>query len=80
MRKYDFMGERDPAEAMEVLDRLLKFFGGGERRVKGRLSARGSVRLSVACVTGSPIRSAPAQPPRQTGAIDRHQTLIAVAS
>ena len=30
----------DPAEAVEVLDRLLKFFGDGERWVKGRLSDR----------------------------------------
>jgi hypothetical protein len=28
----------DPSEAVEVLDRLLKFFGDGERWVKGRLS------------------------------------------
>ena len=68
------MGERDPAEAMEVLDRLLKFFGGGERRVKGRLSARGSVRLSV------PNSERTRPTPSQTGAVDRHQTLIAVAS
>ena len=34
------MGERDPTEAVEVLDMLLKFFGDGERWVKGRLSDR----------------------------------------
>ena len=34
------MGTRDPAEAIEVLDLLLKFFGEGERWVKGRLSDR----------------------------------------
>jgi len=32
------MYARDPAEAVEVLDLLLKFFGNGERWVKGRLS------------------------------------------
>src|SRR5215471_12952343 len=32
MRRRDFMGARDPAEAVEVLDRLLNFFGDGERR------------------------------------------------
>jgi hypothetical protein len=31
---------RDPAEAVEVLDLLLKFLGDGERRVNGRLSDR----------------------------------------
>ena len=31
------MDTRDPAEAVEVLDLLLKFFGDGERWVKGRL-------------------------------------------
>ena len=34
------MSARDPAEAVEVLDLLLKFFGDGERWVKGRLSDR----------------------------------------
>ena len=34
------MGACDPAEAVEVLDLLLKFFGDGERWVKGRLSDR----------------------------------------
>jgi len=32
------MSARDPAEAVELLDLLLKFFGEGERWVKGRLS------------------------------------------
>jgi hypothetical protein len=32
------MNARDPAEAVEVLDLLLMFFGDGERWVKGRLS------------------------------------------
>ena len=41
------MGARDPAEAVEVLDRLLKFFGGGERWVKGRLSDRRGNRCLV---------------------------------
>ena len=34
------MDVHDPAEAVEVLDLLLKFFGDGERWVKGRLSDR----------------------------------------
>jgi hypothetical protein len=34
------MYTRDPAEAVEVLDLLMKFFGDGERWVKGRLSDR----------------------------------------
>ena len=34
------MGASDPAEAVQVLDLLLKFFGDGERWVKGRLSDR----------------------------------------
>ena len=34
------MGARDPTEAVELLDRLLRFFGDGERWVKGRLSDR----------------------------------------
>jgi len=41
------MGARDPAEAVEVLDRLLKFFGEGERWVKGRLSDRRGNRCLV---------------------------------
>src|SRR6516162_6304895 len=40
MRRYDLMGACDPAEAVEVLDLLLKFFSDGERWVKGRLSDR----------------------------------------
>ena len=32
------MGASDPAEAVEVIDLLLKFFGDGERWVRGRLS------------------------------------------
>jgi hypothetical protein len=47
MRRRDFMGARDPAEAVEVLDRLLKFFGDGERWVKGRLSDRRGNRCLV---------------------------------
>jgi hypothetical protein len=38
--RRDFIGARDPAEAIEILDLLLKFFGNGERWVKGRLSDR----------------------------------------
>jgi hypothetical protein len=38
---------RDPAEAVEVLDLLLKFFGDGERWVKGRLSDRRGNRCLV---------------------------------
>jgi hypothetical protein len=34
------MDARDPAEAAEILDQLLKFFGEGERWTKGRLSDR----------------------------------------
>ena len=41
------MGARDPAEAVKVLDRLLKFFGDGERWVKGRLSDRRGNRCLV---------------------------------
>jgi hypothetical protein len=31
MWRRDSMGARDPAEAVELLDLLLKFFGNGER-------------------------------------------------
>jgi len=41
------MSARDPAEAVEVLDLLLKFFGEGERWVKGRLSDRRGNRCLV---------------------------------
>lgn len=41
------MGAGDPMEAVEVLDRLLKFFGEGERWVKGRLSDRRGNRCLV---------------------------------
>ena len=41
------MGAHDPAEAVEDLDRLLKFFGDGERWVKGRLSDRRGKRCLV---------------------------------
>jgi hypothetical protein len=34
MQRRDFMSGRDPAEAVEVLDLLLKFFGDGECWVK----------------------------------------------
>jgi len=34
------MDTRDPAEAVEILDLLLKFFGEGERWIKGRFSDR----------------------------------------
>src|SRR6516164_1294836 len=47
MRRYDLMGACDPAEAVEVLDLLLKFFGDGERWVKGRLSDRRGNRCLV---------------------------------
>jgi len=43
----DFMSAHDPAEAVEVLDLLLKFFGDGERWVKGRLSDRRGNRCLV---------------------------------
>ena len=41
------MSARDPAEAVEVLDLLLKFFGDGERWVKGRLSDRRGNRCLI---------------------------------
>jgi len=41
------MGARDPTEAVELLDRLLRFFGDGERWVKGRLSDRRGNRCLV---------------------------------
>ena len=41
------MDAHDPAEAVEVLDLLLKFFGDGERWVKGRLSDRRGNRCLV---------------------------------
>ena len=41
------MYARDPAEAVKVLDLLLKFFGDGERWVKGRLSDRRGNRCLV---------------------------------
>jgi hypothetical protein len=41
------MHARDPAEAVEVLDLLLKFFGDGEPWVKGRLSDRRGNRCLV---------------------------------
>ena len=41
------MRAHDPAEAVEVLDLLLKFFGDGERWVKGRLSDRRGNRCLV---------------------------------
>jgi hypothetical protein len=41
------MSAHDPAEAVEVLDLLLKFFGDGERWVKGRLSDRRGNRCLV---------------------------------
>ena len=41
------MSARDAAAAVEVLDVLLKFFGNGERWVKGRLSDRRGNRCLV---------------------------------
>ena len=41
------MGARDPAEAVEILNLVLKFFGDGERWVKGRLSDRRGNRCLV---------------------------------
>ena len=41
------MSAHDPAEAVEVFDLLLKFFGDGERWVKGRLSDRRGNRCLV---------------------------------
>jgi hypothetical protein len=34
------MDTRDPAEAVEILEQLLRFFGEGERWIKGRFSDR----------------------------------------
>src|SRR5215472_11881205 len=47
MWRRDFMSARDPAEAVEVLDLLLKFFGDGERWVRGRLRDRRGNRCLV---------------------------------
>src|SRR5215467_13587979 len=47
MWRRDFMDARDPAEAVEVLDLLLKFFGDGERWARGRLSDRRGNRCLV---------------------------------
>jgi hypothetical protein len=47
MWRRDFMDARDPAEAVEVLDLLLKFFADGERWVRGRLSDRRGNRCLV---------------------------------
>jgi len=41
------MHARDPAEAVEVLNLLMKFFGDGERWIKGRLSDRRGKRCLV---------------------------------
>jgi hypothetical protein len=41
------MSTRDPAEAVEVLNLVLTFFGDGERWVKGRLSDRRGNRCLV---------------------------------
>jgi hypothetical protein len=41
------MGERDPTEAVEILDMLLQFYGEGERWVKGRLSDRRGNRCLI---------------------------------
>jgi hypothetical protein len=41
------MRTRDPTEAVEVLDLLLKFLGDGERWVKGRWSDRRGNRCLV---------------------------------
>jgi hypothetical protein len=45
--RRDFHGRKDPAEAVEVLDLLLKFFGNGERWVRGPLSDRRGNRCLV---------------------------------
>src|SRR5215471_18000368 len=47
MRRRYVMGAREPTEAVEVLDLLLKFFDDGERWVKGRLSDRRGNRCLV---------------------------------
>ena len=47
------MGARDPAEAVEVMHLLLKFFGDGERWVKGRLSNRRGNRCLVGALDSS---------------------------
>jgi putative transposase len=50
------MDARDPAEAVEVLDLLLKFFGDGERWVRGRLSDRRGNRCQTGASTEEHIR------------------------
>ena len=50
------MGVRDPAEGVEVLDLLLKFFGDGERWVKGRLSdRRGNAASSARSISSAAL-------------------------
>jgi hypothetical protein len=49
------MDARDPAEAVEVLDLLLKFFGDGERWVRGRLSDRRGNRCLVGALSISSV-------------------------
>lgn len=56
MWRRDFMRASDPAEAVEVLDLLLKFFGNGERWVRGRLSdRRGTAASSVHSISSAAI-------------------------
>jgi hypothetical protein len=50
------MRAREPAEAVEVLNLVLKFFGDGERWIKGRFSdRRGSCALSVRSISSAVI-------------------------
>jgi hypothetical protein len=59
------MYARDPAEAVEVLDLLLKFFSDGERWVKGRLSdRRGNAASSARSISSAAITRSNATGPR----------------
>jgi hypothetical protein len=67
------MHARDPAEAVEVLNLLLKFFGDGERWIKGRLAIAAvtavlSARsISSAAITRSKVtRPSGIWPPRES--------------
>ena len=56
------MDARDPAEAAEILDLLLTFFGGGERWIKGRFSDR----RGKCCLVGALDLSAAITPSKAT--------------
>jgi len=54
------MDTRDPAEAVEVLDLLLKFFGDGERRTRGIWRTRFPPQRLAITVAGTVPDSEPA--------------------